>query len=384
MDFELPGEDDPRRKEIRAWIAEHPNADGRTLADAGYVVPHWPRPWGLDADPMHQLIIDDELKRAGIQRPINPIGTGHCGPILVMHGTEEQRKRYIPPMLSGEEIWCQLFSEPDAGSDLANVATRAARDGDHYIVNGQKIWTSLGHEAQFGILLCRTNPDVPKHAGLSYFIIDMRTPGVEVRPIVEMTGAALFNEVFFTDVRVPADALIGEENRGWELAKETLANERVTLSRGGAQWGWGPTAQDLVALVRERGGAPNPVMRQKLARLYSEAEILRIHQLRLVAAAVYGTSGPESSVRKALADPHGRDIFRLAKDLAGADGLLNDTGPMGADPMWWSGGFLFSPALTVGGGTSEILRNVIGERILGLPRDPEPDAGRPWSETRRK
>jgi alkylation response protein AidB-like acyl-CoA dehydrogenase len=384
MDFELPGEDDPRRKEIRAWIAEHPKADGRTLADAGYVVPHWPRPWGLDADPLLQLIIDDELKRAGIQRPINPIGTGHCGPILVMHGTEEQKQRYIPPMLSGEEIWCQLFSEPDAGSDLANVATRAARDGDHYIVNGQKIWTSLGHEAQFGILLCRTNPDVPKHAGLSYFIIDMRSPGVEVRPIVEMTGAALFNQVFFTDVRVPADALIGEENRGWELAKETLANERVTLSRGGAQWGWGPTAQDLVALVRERGGAPNPVMRQRLARLYSEAEILRIHQLRLVAAAVYGTSGPESSVRKALSDPHGRDIFRLAKDLAGADGLLNDTGPMGADPMWWSGGFLFSPALTVGGGTSEILRNVIGERILGLPRDPDPDAGRPWSETRRK
>src|SRR5919109_2041237 len=203
MDFELPAEH-PARMAVREWIAEHPTPTARELADAGYVVPHWPKPWGLDADPIEQLLIADELKRAGISRPINPIGIGHCGPILVMHGTEEQKKRYIPPMLSADEIWCQLFSEPGAGSDLANVATRAERDGDHYIVNGQKIWTSLGKEAQFGILLCRTNADVPKHAGLSYFIIDMRTPGVDVRPIVEMTGAALFNQVFFTDVRVPA------------------------------------------------------------------------------------------------------------------------------------------------------------------------------------
>jgi alkylation response protein AidB-like acyl-CoA dehydrogenase len=383
MDFELPGDDDPRRQTFRAWLAEHPNPTGKDLADAGYVVPHWPRPWGLDADPMEQLIIDDELRAAKIQRPINPIGTGHCGPILVMAGTEEQKQRYIPPMLSGEDIWCQLFSEPGAGSDLASVSTRAQKDGDHYIINGQKTWTSLGHVAKFGILLCRTNPDAPKHAGLSYFIIDMKSPGIEIQPIVEMTGMHMFNNIFFTDVRVPAENLIGDENRGWELARETLANERVTLARAGAQWGWGPTAADLIALVRERGGAPNEVFRQRLAKVYIEGEILRVYRMRMVAAKVAGKLGPESSIAKALSDPHGQHIFQLARDMSGAEGLLKEVGPLGADPTWWANGFVFSPALTIGGGTSEVLRNIIGERILGLPREPEPDAGRSWTETRR-
>ncbi|MGH2783985.1 MAG: acyl-CoA dehydrogenase family protein [Actinomycetota bacterium] len=383
MDFELPGEDDPRRTDVRDWLAAHPQPTGKDLADGGYVVPHWPKPWGLEADPMTQLIIDDELKRAKVQRPINPIGTGHCGPILVKHGTEDQKKQYLPPMLSGEDIWCQLFSEPGAGSDLASVSTRAIRDGDHYIVNGQKIWTSLGHIAKFGILLARTNPEAPKHAGLSYFIIDMHSPGIDIRPIVEMTGMHMFNEVFFTDVSVPAENLIGEENRGWELARDTLENERVTLARAGAQWGWGPTADDLVALVRDKGGVTSPIMRQRLAQVWMEGEILRIYRLRMVAARVSGKLGPESSVAKALSDPHGQHIFRLARDLAGAEGLLKEVGPLGADPTWWGQGFVFSPALTIGGGTSEVLRNVIGERILGLPREPDPDASRSWSETRR-
>ncbi len=383
MDFELPGEDDPRRTEVREWLAAHPTPSGKDLADGGYVVPHWPKPWGRDADPMTQLIIDDELRRAKVQRPINPIGTGHCGPILVMHGSEEQKKRYLMPMLSGEDIWCQLFSEPGAGSDLASVGTRAARDGDHYIVNGQKTWTSLGHIAKYGILLCRTNPDAPKHAGLSYFIIDMSSPGIEVQPIVEMTGMHMFNNVFFTDVRVPAENLIGDENRGWELARETLANERVTLARAGAQWGWGPTAEDLVKLVADNGGVTNPIYRQKLAQVWMEGEILRIYRLRMVAARVAGKLGPESSIAKALSDPHGQHIFRLARELSGAEGLLKEVGPLGTDPTWWGQGFVFSPALTIGGGTSEVLRNIIGERILGLPREPDPDASRSWSETRR-
>ncbi|MGZ4139304.1 MAG: acyl-CoA dehydrogenase family protein [Actinomycetota bacterium] len=384
MDLELAPEDDPRRLEVRAWLAEHPEPSAQALAQAGYVVPHWPRPWGLEADPMHQLIIDDELKRAGIHRPINPIGIGHCGPILVKHGTEEQKNRYVFPMLSADEIWCQLFSEPEAGSDLANLATRAIKEGDHYIVNGQKIWTSLAHAAKFGILLARTNPDAPKHSGLSYFIVPMDLPGVEIQPIVEMTGMHLFNQVFFTDVRLPAENLIGEENRGWELARDTLANERVTLAREGAQWGWGPTAKDLINLVRDRGGVSDPVMRQRLAQLYSEGEILRIHSLRMVADRLAGKPlGPEASVRKALSDPHGQHIFQTARDLSGPAGLLKEVGPLGTDPTWWANGFLFSPALTIGGGTSEVLRNVIGERILGLPRDPDPDAGRAWTETRR-
>jgi alkylation response protein AidB-like acyl-CoA dehydrogenase len=383
MDFELPGDDDPRRTTVRDWLAAHPNPTGKDLAEGGYVVPHWPTPYGLDADPMTQLIIDDELRKAGVQRPINPIGIGHCGPILITAGTDEQKQRYLPPMLSGEEIWCQLFSEPGAGSDLANVSTRAQKDGDHYILNGQKTWTSLGHVAKYGILLCRTNTDAPKHMGLSYFIIDMSSEGIEVQPIVEMTGMHMFNNVFFTDVRVPAENLIGDENRGWELARETLANERVTLARAGAQWGWGPTAADLINLVRERGGAPNEVLRQRLAQVYIEGEILRVYRLRMVAARVKGTYGPESSVAKALSDPHGQHIFRLARDLSGADGLLKEVGPLGADPTWWANGFVFSPALTIGGGTTEVLHNVIGERILGLPREPEPDAGRSWSEARR-
>jgi alkylation response protein AidB-like acyl-CoA dehydrogenase len=383
MDFELPGEDDPRRQEVRDWLAAHPAPTGKDLADAGYVVPHWPTPWGQDADPMKQLIIDDELKRAKVQRPINPIGTGHCGPILVKHGTEEQQKQYIPSMLSGEDIWCQLFSEPGAGSDLASVSTKALKEGDHYIVNGQKIWTSLGHIAKFGILLARTNPDAPKHAGLSYFIVDMHAPGIEIRPIVEMTGMHMFNEVFFTDVRVPAENLIGDENRGWELARDTLENERVTLARAGAQWGWGPTAADLINVVREKGGVTSPIHRQQLAQVWMEGEILRIYRLRMVAARVAGKLGPESSVAKALSDPHGQHIFRLGRELAGAEGMLKEVGPLGADPTWWGQGFVFSPALTIGGGTSEVLRNVIGERILGLPREPDPDASRSWSETRR-
>jgi alkylation response protein AidB-like acyl-CoA dehydrogenase len=383
MDFELPPDDDPRRLEVRRWLAEHPNATGRDLADGGYVVPHWPKPWGLDADPMNQLIIDDELRKAKVQRPINPIGTGHCGPILVKAGTEEQKQRYIPPMLAGDEIWCQLFSEPGAGSDLASVSTRAEREGDTYVLNGQKTWTSLGHVAKYGILLARTNADAPKHAGLSYFIIDMSSPGIEIRPIVDMTGWHNFNDIFFTDVRVPAENLIGEENRGWELARDTLANERVTLARAGAQWGWGPTAEDLVKLVRERGGVTDELLRQRLAKVYTDGEILRIYRLRMVAARVAGKLGPESSVAKALSDPHGQDIFRLARDLAGSEGLLKEVGPLGADATWWGQGFVFSPALTIGGGTSEVLRNVIGERILGLPRDHDPDAGRSWTEVRR-
>lgn len=383
MDFELPAEH-PARQAVREWIAEHPTPTPRELADAGYVVPHWPKPWGLDADPIEQLLISDELKRAGISRPINPIGIGHCGPILVMHGSEEQKQRYIPPMLSAEEIWCQLFSEPGAGSDLAGVSTRVERVDDGWVVNGQKVWTSLAHQAKFGILLARTNPDVPKHQGLSYFLVDMQTPGVDVRPLVEMTGQHLFNEVFFTDVKIPADALIGEEGNGWAMARDTLDNERVTLSRAGLQWGWGPTAEDLVAAARTAGGVKDAVLRMRLVDAFIEHEIIRIHGLRMVAAAVSGRPGPEASLRKALSDPHGQKTFILSKDLAGASGMLRQSGPLGGDPTWWSDGFLFAPALTIGGGTSEVLRNVIAERMLGLPREREDDVDKPWSEARRQ
>jgi alkylation response protein AidB-like acyl-CoA dehydrogenase len=384
MDFELPGADDPRRVDVRRWLDEHPGPSGRALAEAGYTAPHWPKPWGLEADPVHQLVIDDELRRAGVRRPANPIGIGWAGPTLLHAGTDAQKERYLFPLLAGEEIWCQLFSEPGAGSDLANLGTRAVRDGDEWVVNGQKIWTSLAQFAAFGILIARTDPDAPKHRGISYFVCKMDAPGIDVRPIIEMTGAHTFNEVFMTDVRIPADNLVGEVNQGWALAKVTLGNERVSLSSGGALWGMGPVAEDLLELVRRQGGVTDPILRRRLVDLHVEAELLRLIRLRTVTARIKGEHpGPEASIRKIIADEHGQRLMGLAKDLAGPGGMLADRGPLGTDASPWHHGFLFAPALTVGGGTGEVQRNIIAERVLDLPHDVDVETGLTWSESRR-
>lgn len=376
MDFDLPPENDPRRLAVREWIDSHPNPSGRVLAEAGYVVPHWPAPWGIDADPIHQLVIDEELTAANIKRPFNQIGIGWAGPTILHAGNDEQKDRYLLPIISGEEIWCQLFSEPGAGSDLAGLSTRAVRDGDEFIVNGQKIWTSLGHFSKFGILIARTNPDAPKHKGISYFICPMDAEGIDIRPIIEMTGVHTFNEVFFDDVRIPAENLVGDENEGWSLAKVTLSNERVSLSTGGALWGRGPTAMDLIDLIRRQGGVSDPMMRQRVANLYTESEVLRLIRLRQVTAAVKGKQpGPEASVRKMLADEHGQRVMDLAKDLAGTGGMLENIGPMGTPVNEWHHGYLFARALTIGGGTTQVQRNIIGERVLGLPAEPAVDKG---------
>ena len=327
MDFELPGHDDPRRVAVREWIAAHPRPSGRALAEAGYVAPHWPEPYGLDADPIHQIVIDEELRTAGVSRPSNQIGIGWAGPTILYAGTKQQKDRYLLPILSGEEIWCQLFSEPGAGSDLANLGTRAVRDGDEWVVNGSKIWTSMAHFSKFGILIARTDADAAKHAGISYFICPMDSPGIEIRPIVEMTGAHLFNEVFLTDVRIPHELVVGDVNKGWGLAKVTLGNERVSLSGGGALWGLGPAAPNLLDLIRAQGGVADPVMRQRIAQMHVHAEILRLIRLRTVSAAIRGEApGPEASVRKVLADEHGQEIMGIAKDLAGANGVAH---------RWW-------------------------------------------------
>ncbi len=376
MDFELPADDDPRRLAVRQWLAANPTPTGRMLADAGYVSPHWPAPWGLDADPIHQLVIDDELRRAGVRRPNNPIGIGWAGPTLLHAGTPEQQARWLPGLLSGEEIWCQLFSEPGAGSDLANLRTRAVCDGDEYVVNGHKIWTSLGHVARWGILIARTDPDLPKHRGVTYFVCPMDAPGIEVRPIIEMTGAHLFNEVFLTDVRIPVANRVGDEGQGWDLAKVTLGNERVSLSSGGALWGNGPTAADLLDRIRAEGPVTDPVRRQRIAAVHTEATLLDLIRLRTVSARIKGEPpGAEASIRKILADEHGQHLMALALDLEGSAGML-----AGSGIDMWRYGFLFAPALTVGGGTGEVQRNIVAERVLGLPHEPDVESGRTWAE----
>jgi alkylation response protein AidB-like acyl-CoA dehydrogenase len=363
---------------VREWLSAHRRPTGRQLAEAGYVVPHWAPPFGQDADPITQLLIDEELRAAGIRRPLNPIGIGWAGPTLMYAGTDEQKERWLWPLISGEEFWCQLFSEPGAGSDLAALSTRAERDGDEWVINGQKVWTSYAHIAKWGILLARTDPGAPKHSGISYFVCPMDAPGIDVRPLVDMTGEHAFNEVFFDNVRIPADHLIGAEHGGWDLAKVTLGNERVSLSGEGALWGMGPTADDLVDLIRAAGGAPDPTQRDRLVSVWVESQILRVLRLRTVSAVLAGkVPGPEASVRKAIADAHGQHVMDVARDLAGPFAMLGATGPVGGwgpdgavtGDSTWSRGFLYAPALTVGGGTSEVQRNIVAEKVLGLPRD---------------
>jgi alkylation response protein AidB-like acyl-CoA dehydrogenase len=334
----------------------------------------------LAADPIHQLIIDDELARAGVQRPSNAIGIGWAGPTIAYAGSEEQKERYLFPLLTAEEIWCQLFSEPGSGSDLASLSTRAERDGDEWVVNGSKIWTSGAQHSQFGILLARTNPDAAKHKGITYFICPMNLPGIDVRPIREMTGGETFNEVFFTDVRLPLDAVVGEVNDGWRLAKVTLGNERVSLSTGGLLWGHGPTALDLIAQIK-RAPVTDPLLRQNIVKVYIEHQILELIRMRTLSARIRGEQpGPEASVRKILADEHGQHVMDLALSLQGASGMIANahvgglSGTHGASAMEaavWYYGFLFAQALTIGGGTGAVQRNIVGERVLGLPHEPE-------------
>jgi alkylation response protein AidB-like acyl-CoA dehydrogenase len=290
------------------------------------------------------------------------IGEGWVRPTLVAGGTAEQQARWLPGIDDRSVLWCQLFSEPEAGSDLASLRTTATRDGDDYVVNGSKIWSTWANHADWGILLARTDATVAKHKGISYFALDMRTAGIEVRPLVEMTGGSHFNEVFFTDVRVPADCRIGAEGDGWRLATVTLANERASLSEGGVLWGMGPTSEDLFAELRSLGGIRAPHLRQRAAAVYTEMIVLRLLGSR--------RDGPSSSIRKALADVHGQHVTALMLDVRGSDAMLGEASASLREDDVWAWGYLFSRALTIGGGTSEVQRNVIGERLLGLPREP--------------
>ena len=359
---------DAARAEVREFLDEIEDLPAdeqhRRVADAGYIVPTWPAPYGRGAKAVEQVVIEEEFRAAKVARPGIMVG-GWALPPVIMYGTREQQDRWIPPTLRGEVIWCQLFSEPGAGSDLASLATKATRVEGGWIVNGQKVWTSMAHFADWGILLARTNPDAPKHDGISCFMVDMKhTEGLDIRPLRELTGEAMFNEVFFNDAFIPDDCLVGQEHDGWRAARTTLANERVFMGSG-MSFGHGP--EQILASIERRDLAGDPLVLDEVGGLVATAHGLACLGFRLTLAALSGAdpSGSEASVRKLLGVVHDQHVQEVGLALLGADGAVAD-----GDGLTWSRGFLFNRNLTIAGGTSEIQRNIIGERVLGLPRDP--------------
>ena len=379
------------------------------LALSGWGFPTWTPEWyGKGLSSRQAAAVAEERRRVGAFGPPSGIGVMMAGPTIVEHGTDEQCGRFLPNMVSGKEVWCQLFSEPGSGSDLASLQAKAVRDGDEWVVNGQKVWTSGAQHARWGILIARTNPDVPKHKGITYFVIDMQQPGIEVRPLKEMTGGATFNEVFLTDARVPHDNVLGRENEGWSVAVTTLAHERNSLGAsgmgafgggGGEMFGLtdlqarvgdvakgggggemagmaaafgGGGAQLVKMLPQLFGKSDDLVIRQDLMRVYSLLEIARFTSLRSQAAAAAGKApGPEVSTGKLMASNIVRSIRDVGLAIEGPAGMLagNDA-PLGGMLQMLA---LFSPAVSIAGGTDQVQRNIIGERVLGLPHEPRPD-----------
>ena len=348
--------------------------------DAGLAWVHYPvGRGGLGLGPAQHRLPDELLIAAGAPSnfALNPIGLGMTGPTVAHHGTDEQCDRYLRPLYACEEIWCQLFSEPGAGSDLAGLATSAVRDGGEWVLNGQKVWTSLGHKASHGLLLARTDPDAPKNRGMTTFILDMRAPGVEVRPLRQMTGDAEFNEVYLDDVRLPASARLGPLNSGWQVATTTLMNERVSI--GSAMSTLATPALTASEIYRQRDRSP--VERDRVARMWSEAWVAKVMNLRAAQLGMTGDPGPVGSVGKLFGAEHALRVHELITDLLGADAMLYpDLGAGTPDRKDHRVAFLRSRANTIEGGTSEVMRNILGERVLGLPRDDHGPRDRPWRE----
>jgi alkylation response protein AidB-like acyl-CoA dehydrogenase len=408
---------DDVRIEVRAWLDDNWDPDltvaewWQRLADSGWAMPTWPEEFsGRGLARPEANAISAEIGEAGALGPPGGLGVMLAGPTILAHGSDQQKQRFLPTIANGQEAWCQLFSEPGAGSDLAGLQTRAVRDGDEWIVTGQKVWTSGGQHADLGMLIARTDPDAPKHKGISYFGIPMHQPGVDVRPLIEMTGRALFNEVFLDDARVADAALIGGLGQGWAVANTTLMNERASLGGGGGTSATslalagtvaghlerragdfvrtgrgsgtasilaGRSAKLLQKLVADSGGADDPVVRQDLMRLYSMDQISAWGVQRAKA----GQASPALPNLAKLMMSH---MTRLSRDLG-----LRIIGPAGTvmGPDTPGGGViqelaLFSPAPSIYGGTDEVQRNIIGERVLGLPKEPGPDKDTPFSELR--
>ena len=363
------------------------------LWDAGLAMVQFPEgKGGLGQSPKLQQVVEQTIRDTGrnfAALAINTIGIGMGLPTVLTYGSEEHHEKHLKRIFTGEDVWCQMFSEPSHGSDVAGLSSRAARDGDEWVVNGQKVWTSVAHLSRYGMLLVRTNPDVPKHKGLSYFILDMQSPGVEIRPLFQITGDAEFNEVFFTDVRVPHANLLGEVGDGWRVATTTLMNERVALGGSTAERGTGNIAT-LLKVWHEKGpqlgAAEHSVFRDRVTQLWAEAEVGRLTTLRARAKATTGNPGPEGSVGKMASAELNLKIWELAMELLGPEGMLHEPGyPLkrvegrgGRESYTISKAFLRSRANTIEGGTSEIMRNILGERVLGLPGDVRVDKDVAW------
>jgi alkylation response protein AidB-like acyl-CoA dehydrogenase len=341
----------------KAWQA--------TLYREGWAGVTWPKEnGGRGGSTMEALVFAQEVARFDVPRTIFVQGIGMAGPTLIAHGTEAQKARFLPPMLEGTEVWCQLFSEPGAGSDLASLRTSAVRDGDELVVNGQKVWTSSAHFSDWGILLVRTDPDAPRHTGITYVLVDMRTPGIDVRPIRQINGASHFSEVFLTDVRIPLANVVGEIDGGWGVAMTTLTSERIGIGSGNVD-----PLRPLVELVRAAGRQEDPVVRQELARIHTRLQVITYMGLRVQTALSQGQApGPESSVLKLAYSTYCAALADFALAVLGPDALLFDYGAPGASP--WQGVLLTQWAVRLGGGTEQVQRNIIGERVLGLPREP--------------
>jgi alkylation response protein AidB-like acyl-CoA dehydrogenase len=357
------------------------------FADSGLVAPTWlPEHGGLGVGNDIARAIEAVLAPLRLTR-LNPLGLNNAAAALFSHGTEEQRRRFLPPIVRNEEKWCQLFSEPGAGSDLASLATRAVRDGDHWVISGQKVWTTWADEADFAILLARTDPDQPKHQGITYFLLDMHQPGVEVRPLRQITGEAEFNEVFLDGARVPDEHRVGEINDGWRVSASTLSSERQMVSgsgSGGMGRLGGSGAERLISLARETGRWDDPVVRSKIMRLWAQEQIRGWTNARVRAALSAGQSpGAASSIGKVHQATLNQQIQDLMVDLLGTAAVAwRATGDPDALPREVQG-MLRSLANATEGGTTDINKNILGERVLGLPREPDPWKGKPWKEVPR-
>ena len=362
-----PEEEEQRLAEAKAWQA--------TKFKDGWAGIAWPEEYGgRGGTPIESLIFGQEESRYDVPHDALAVGLGWCGPAVLLHGNDEQRLRLLPPLLRGDDVWCQLFSEPSAGSDLAGLATRAQRDGDEWVITGQKVWTTFAHRSDWGLCVARSDGDVPKHRGMTAFIVDMKAPGIECRPLRQITASSNFNEVFLDEVRVPDTDRIGAIGDGWRVVITTFMYERF-----GGSFGGGGMIHALRRLIVEQGKGDDPLVRDRYADLYARASALRYTSMRLITAISKGRMpGPEGSAMKLAGTLLLTDLYEFATELFGPTGML-----VGEDTPWqgeWQDAFLGTPGLRIGGGTDQIQRNIIGERVLGLPADVRVGKDVPFSE----